>query len=357
VTYQWAQSVRKNSPRDFRGLADYPPPVLSASRLRQHALDAGFDLVGFARAEPIDAAVLGDWLSQGLHADLDWMAERVAERLDVSRLLPGARTVIALACNYWHGDETGPIARYARGRDYHATMRDRLRSLRRLVRTAFPGVADYGSVDANPVMEKVWAVRAGLGTVGKNACLITKDFGSWVVLATMILDAEVDAYDDQAPADVCGRCTLCLTSCPTGALVSDRIVDAGLCLSYQTIENDGLVPESLRAAMPNLVFGCDVCQDVCPLNATPVRAGARFEPRAVAQASVVELAAMSREQWERWGKGMALMRAGYDGLRRNAAYALGAMKAVEARTVLERLAADDAPGVREAATWALQQLG
>ncbi|MDX2012692.1 MAG: tRNA epoxyqueuosine(34) reductase QueG, partial [Myxococcaceae bacterium] len=291
---------------------------------------AGFDLVGLARAEPIPPGVLGDWLAQGHHADLDWMAERVAERLDVTRLLPGARTVVSLACNYWHGDEPGPIARYARGRDYHATMRDRLRTLRRSLREAFPGVADYGAVDANPVMEKVWAVRAGLGTVGKNACLITKEFGSWVVLATMILDAEADAYDDAASGDVCGRCTLCLTSCPTGALVADRVVDAGLCLSYQTIENEQPVPEALRSAMPNLVFGCDVCQDVCPLNATPVRAGSRFEPRAVAQATVAQLAEMTLAQFEAWARGMALMRAGYDGLRRNAAYALGAMRAAEA---------------------------
>jgi epoxyqueuosine reductase len=330
--------------------------VLSASSLRALARAAGFDLVGFARAEPIPAEVLGDWLSSGYHADLDWMEARVAERLDVTRLLPNARTVIALACNYWHGDAPGPIARYARGRDYHATMRDRLRTLRRSVREAFPGVADYGSVDANPVMEKVWAVRAGLGTVGKNACLITKEFGSWVVLATMILDAEVDAWDEPAAADVCGRCTLCLTSCPTGALVADRVVDAGLCLSYQTIENERPVPEALRSAMPNLVFGCDVCQDVCPLNVTPVRAGARFEPRAVAAATVVELAAMTKAQFEAWAKGMALMRAGYDGLRRNACYALGAMKAPEARPVLERLAHDEAERVREAARWALEQV-
>jgi epoxyqueuosine reductase len=330
--------------------------VLPAAPLRALARDVGFDLVGFARAEPIPREVLGDWLAQGYHADLDWMAERLADRLDVERLLPNARTVVALACNYWHGDEPSPIARYARGRDYHATLRDRLRALRRRLRESFPGVADYGSVDANPVMEKVWAVRAGLGTVGKNGCLITPDFGSWVVLAAMVLDAEVDRYDDAAPADVCGRCTLCLTSCPTGALVADRVVDAGLCLSYQTIEHEGAVPDALRPAMPNLVFGCDVCQDVCPLNATPLRASARFEPRAVARASVVELAAMTRAQFEAWARGMALMRAGYDGLRRNAAYALGAMRAAEGRAVLERLVSDDAAQVREAAAWALEQL-
>jgi len=330
--------------------------VIPSARLRALALDAGFDLVGFARAEPIDPRVLGDWLEQGFHADLDWMEARAAERLDVSRLLPGARTVIALACNYWHTDDVGPIARYARGRDYHATLRDKLRVLRRTVREAFPGVHDYGSVDANPVMEKVWAARAGLGYVGKHACFITPGYGSWVVLAVMVLDVEVDAYADGPTLERCGRCTLCLTSCPTGAIVADRVVDARACLSYQTIENDQTVPEPLRAAMPNLIFGCDVCQDVCPLNATPLRAQARFLPREVAKASVLELAAMTKAQYDAWAPGMALVRAGYDGLRRNAAYALGAMKSNEARPVLERLRADADARVREAAEWALSQL-
>lgn len=330
--------------------------TLPSERLRALAISAGFDLVGFARAEPIDARVLGDWLEQGHHADLDWMAERVAERLDVTRLLPGARTVVALACNYWHGDDPGPIARYARGRDYHATMRDRLRVLRRGLREHFPGVNDYGSVDANPVMEKVHAARAGLGYVGKHACFITPEYGSWVVLSVMLLDAEVDEYAAGPTDDRCGRCTLCVTSCPTGAIVADRVVDARACLSYQTIENDGRVPEHLRSTMVNLLFGCDICQDVCPLNATPMRAQARFLPREVAKASVLDLAGMTRAQYEAWAPGTALVRAGYDGLRRNACYALGAMKAHDAKPVLERLTADEEPRVREAATWALSQV-
>lgn len=330
--------------------------VLPAEELRALARAAGFDLAGFARAEPIEAHVLADWLAAGHHADLDWMAERVAERLDVQKLLPGAKTVISLAVNYWQSDDAGPIARYARGRDYHATLRDRMRTLRRTVRAAFPTVADYGSVDANPVMEKVWAVRAGLGVVGKNGCLITERFGSWVVLAAMVIDAEVDSYAATSTNDVCGRCTLCITSCPTSAIVADRVVDAGACLSYQTIENDTVVPEQHRHAMSNLIFGCDVCQDVCPLNMTPLRADARFSPRAVAVATVRELAAMTQVQYDEWAKGMALARAGFHGLRRNAAYALGAMKEHGSRDVLERLATDDDARVRDAATWALRQL-
>lgn len=330
--------------------------TLPAAELLALAHQAGFDLAGLARAEPIPPAVLADWLTAGHHADLDWMAERLDERLDVTKLLPGARTVLSLACNYWHTDEPSPIARYARGRDYHATMRDRLRTLRRLVRERWPGVNDYGACDANPVMEKVWAVRAGLGTVTKNACFTTERFGSWVVLSTMVLDAEVDAYASALDVDPCGRCRICLDACPTGALVEERVVDAGACLSYQTIENEGAVPEAHRSAMRELTFGCDICQEVCPLNVTPLKAGPRFTPRAVSSQPVRALAAMTKAEFDAWVPGTALARAGYDGLRRNACYALGAVKDAGARPVLEALAGDGNERVAEAARWALAQL-
>lgn len=284
------------------------------------------------------------------------MRSRVEERLDVTRLLPGARTVVALACNYHRGDEPSTIARYARGRDYHATMRQRLRGLRRRLREKWPHVKDYGSVDAGPVMEKVWAARAGIGYVGKNGCFITPEFGSWVVLSALILDAEVDAYGDGPAADRCGRCTLCITSCPTGAIEPGARVDAGRCISYQTIENEGDVPEHLREAHAGITFGCDICQDVCPLNDSPVLAGERFAPRPVASLSALQLAGMTREQYAQWIPGTAMARAQYDGLRRNAAYALGAAREQSARAVLERLVQDEHPAVREAAAWALKRL-
>lgn len=330
--------------------------TIPAAELLALARQAGFDLAGLARAEPIPRDVLGEWLAAGYHADLDWMAERLEERLDVATLLPGARTVLSLACNYWHTDEPSPIARYARGRDYHATMRDRLRTLRRLVRARWPGVSDYGAVDANPVMEKVWAARAGLGTVTKNGCLTTREYGSWVVLATMLLDAPVDAYAAVLDEDPCGRCRICVDACPTGAIVADRVIDARACLSYQTIENEGPVPEALRPAFQELLFGCDVCQDVCPLNVTPVKAGPRFAPRAVASQPVRALAAMTRAEFDAWVPGTALARAGYDGLRRNACYALGAARDASARALLERLSHDDSERVAEAARWALARL-
>jgi epoxyqueuosine reductase len=336
--------------------------TLSAARVRALALSAGFDLVGFAPAEPLPPRTLLDWLEAGMAADMDWMAERAADRLDPTRLLPGARTVVALACNYFvevGWAERSPVASYARGRDYHATLIDRLRTLRRLLREEFPGLADFGSVDHAPVMEKVWAARAGLGYVSRNGCLVTPEFGSWVVLAAMVLDraVEPEAYGRGPAEDRCGRCRLCVDACPTGALDGTGAVDARRCLSYQTIENPGAVPEPLRPAFEGTVFGCDVCQAVCPLNDAPVPTGnARFQPRLVAALDGRALAALSRSQYDQLVPGTALARAGFDGLRRNAAYALGAAGDREARPVLEALCQDPSPAVNEAARWALGRL-
>jgi epoxyqueuosine reductase len=336
--------------------------TLGAARVRSLALEAGFDLVGFARAEPLPPRTLLDWLEAGMAADMDWMAERAADRLDPRRLLPGAQTVVSLACNYFDDTpwaQASPLASYARGRDYHATLQDRLRFLRRLLRAEFPGLADFGSVDHSPLMEKVWAARAGLGYVARNGCLVTPEFGSFVVLAGMVLDraVEPEAYGGGPAEDRCGRCRLCVDACPTLALDGEGRVDARLCLSYQTIENSGDVPLALRSAFEGTVFGCDVCQSVCPLNQAPVPAGnARFLPRPVAALDARALAALSRAQYEVLVPGTALARAGFDGLRRNAAYALGAARDFGAKEVLEVLCGDASPPVSEAARWALARL-
>ena len=202
----------------------------------------------------------------------------------------------------------------------------------------------------------MWAARAGLGYVGKNGCFITPRFGSWVVLAVMILDAEVDAYAEGPTPDRCGRCTLCITSCPTGAIEPGARVDAGRCISYQTIENVAPVPEHLREALAGMTFGCDICQEVCPLNDSPLPAGPHFAPRAIAGVSALQLAAMTPQQYAQWVPGTAMARAQYRGLRRNAAYALGAAREQSARAVLEQLTKDDDAAVREAAAWALSRL-
>ena len=209
-------------------------------------------------------------------------------------------------------------------------------------------------------MEKVWAARAGLGYVARNGCLVTPEFGSWVVLAAMVLDkaVEAEAYGPGPTEERCGRCRLCVDACPTEALDGEGRVDARRCLSYQTIENTGPAPAELRAAFEGTVFGCDACQDVCPLNQAPVLTqDARFAPRPVAGLDARALAALTRAAYEALVPGTALARAGFDGLRRNAAYALGAARDAGARQVLEALRTDASPRVARSGALGPQPAG
>ena len=331
--------------------------MLSADAVKAAARDCRFTLVGLTPAVPLDPGPLERWLAAGYAADMDWMARRLPERLDPAEILPGARTVIALAIAYHRpAGEGGPVARYARGRDYHYAHRDRMKALRRRLLALDPGVETYAAVDTGPAMEKVWAERAGLGWIGKNGCLIHPRLGSWLTLSVMFVDREVDAYD--APAERrCGDCALCLGACPTGAFAAPGVVDARRCVSYQSIENRGAVPEELRAGFAGRIFGCDVCQEVCPFNRRAGAEGdARFAPRPLAGLPPAEVAALDAGAFGRLSSGMALARAQYDGLRRNALYAIGTARDRGARPVVAGLVNDPAPSVRDAARWALGRL-
>ena len=222
--------------------------VLRGARIREFAEEAGFDLCGFAKAEPIPAETLFSWLDAGMSADMKWMANRAAERLDVARLLSGAKTVVALACNYYFPDPSdgSAIARYARGRDYHATLKERLRKLRESLSREYPDLRSYGCVDTGPVMEKVWAARAGLGYVGRNGCFITEEFGSYVLLAALVVDAAVDQWALGPALDRCGTCNLCVSACPTDAITH------GHGFEIATFNATNLIyrKEQMLAAMP-----------------------------------------------------------------------------------------------------------
>jgi epoxyqueuosine reductase len=333
-----------------------PPPIV-AEAVREAGRAAGFALVGLARAEALDPRPLTEWLAAGYAADMEFMARRTDERLDPRRVLPGARTVIALAIGHHRAaDARAPVARYARGRDYHYAHRDRMKALRKRLLTLAPDVETYACVDTGVAMEKVWAARAGLGWIGKNGCLINPRWGSWLTLSVMFMDRDVDAYDEPLP-DSCGDCTRCLAACPTKAFPAPGIVDARRCLSYQTIENHGVVPEDLRPALRGRVFGCDVCQDVCPFNRGDLPEGdARLAPRPLAALAPAALAALPPAALDRLAAGMALARAGADGLRRNALYAIGAARDRGARAVVDALAADESAVVRDAAAWARRRL-
>jgi epoxyqueuosine reductase len=330
---------------------------LASEKVKAAAVASRFSLVGLARAEALDPAPLEAWLAAGYAADMEWMARRTDERLDPRRVLAGAKTVIALAIGY-HRPEAprSAVARYARGRDYHYAHRDRMKALRKRLLALAPGVETYACVDTGVAMEKVWAERAGLGWIGKNGLLINPRAGSWLTLSVMLMDRAVDAYDEPHE-DRCGDCALCLRACPTRAFPSPGVVDARRCLAYQSIENEGEVPEGLRRAFRGRVFGCDVCQDVCPFNrATLPEGDERFAPRPLAGLGAAELASLPPAELERQAAGMALARQAPDGLRRNALYAIGAARDRGARSVVERLTADPSAAVRDAAAWALGRL-
>ena len=340
------------------------PPTLAAEAVKAAARACQFPLVGLAPAGPLPAQPLRRWLEGGYGADMSWMGERLAERLDPRLVLAGARTVVALGIPYGRQDLEAsgsaelrsPVARYARGRDYHYAHRDRMKALRRRLLQLDSTIETYACVDTGVAMEKAWAERAGLGWIGKNGCLITHTHGSYLTLGVMLLDREVDAYDAPHPG-ACGDCTLCLTACPTDAFPAPGVVDARRCLSYQTIENTGFVPLPLRPRLRGHVFGCDVCQDVCPYNRGPLPAGdPRQAPRPVAGLRPDEVAALGEAEYRSLCAGTALPRAGYDGLRRNAIFAMSPAQAERSRALLARLAGDPSPVVQEAARWALARL-
>src|SRR4051812_51309 len=330
---------------------------LPAAAVLDAARRSGFPLAGVARAEPLDRRPLERWIAAGYAADMRWIEESAEDRLDPRRVLPGARTVLALALPFHRpGEPRSPVARYARGRDYHYAHRDGMKALRKRLVALAPGLETYACVDTGLAMEKAWAERAGLGWIGKNGCLITRDHGSWITLSVMFLDRAVDRYAEAHP-ELCGACTACLGACPPDAFPEPGVVDSRRCLAYQTIENHGFVPLPLRPRFSARVFGCDVCQEVCPFNRRELPPGdPRFAPRPLGLMSTERMAALTAEEFDRLAPGMAVARARYDGLRRNAILALGAARRRRSRPLLEKLCTDPSPVVREAARWALERL-
>ncbi len=267
-----------------------------------------------------------------------YMARGRGARLDPRQLLPGVRSVIALAINYYRPGETrlpdgARISRYAWGRDYHKVLGGRLRRLRRALERHFPEAQHWGGVDAVPILEKYWAQKAGLGWVGKNGNLITRRFGSWVFLATLLTTLELEP--DPPHADFCGSCEACLPACPTSAIRPDRSVDARRCLSYHTIEHADPWPEDIVEHSEGWIFGCDLCQDVCPWSrkfAEPTEIE-DFAPRPEVMATPARTwADLSPEAFDRLTRGTALRRPGREGLARSARYALSILETASRRT-------------------------
>ncbi|MBK9163361.1 MAG: tRNA epoxyqueuosine(34) reductase QueG [Acidobacteria bacterium] len=296
--------------------------------LKRLAIEAGFDLAGVARAGALSEAHdrLLEWLGRGNHAEMAWMAREPEKRSDPRLLFPGAKTVLSVALNYYTphthsaAPDAGKISRYAWGDDYHEVLKDKLITLLDRIKAEFPGADGKACVDTAPVLEKAWAAAAGLGWIGKHTNLITRELGSWVFLGELILDIEADSYDERAE-DHCGTCTACIDACPTGAITEPYVVDSNLCISYATIEHRGdEFPESVADRLDDWLYGCDICQEVCPWNRfEQPTAEKRFEPRKNETALPFnEILAMTPESYAERFRGSAIKRAKLPGLKRNA---------------------------------------
>lgn len=291
----------------------------------------GFDLVGITDLGPATTAAEYDaWLARGFHAGMEYMARNVDIRHDARRPYDGATHAVVVAMSYGGHEPSGPVARYARGDDYHDVMTDRLRELHRWIEAQVGReVRGRPYVDTGPILERDLARRAGLGWFGKNTMLINRQAGSFFFLGCLALDLEL-AVDEPFATDHCGTCTRCIEACPTDALVEPRVLDANRCISYLTIENKGEIPDAMKPLVGELIYGCDICQEVCPWNekfALPLREEA-FRPRDViadrdARTLAVEVLAMSDEAFRAAFKGSPMKRAKLRGLKRNAAVVLG----------------------------------
>jgi epoxyqueuosine reductase len=340
-------------------------PVALAARARALARETGFDLAGITGADaPRELAFFPEWIARGHAAGMAYLTGQVERRSDLRTAFPWARSVLCVGLQY---DTPAPystqaevdrgwIARYAWGDDYHDVMKALLdRVVARLREEAGPFQART-YVDTGPIVERAYAAAAGLGAWGKNTCLLHPEHGSWFFLGEAVTDLDLAA--DAPRGDMCGSCTACLEACPTGALPAPYVLDASRCISYLTIEVKGAIPEEHRAGVGRQVFGCDICQDVCPWNRRRRHHGPEsFAPRpGLAAPSLEELASLDADAFRERFLRSPIKRAKRRGLLRNVAVALGNSGDVSKRPILERLAADGDPLIREHALWAIDRL-
>lgn len=297
-------------------------------KIRQKAFEIGFHKIGVARAESLsaEAGYFTEWLGKNFHGEMRWLEREPAKRTDPKLIFPEAKSVIAVALNYFtphehEPDETkGKVSRYAWGDDYHDVLKEKQRELLAFIKSENAAAEGKICVDTAPIMDKAWAQRAGLGWIGKHSNLITKEYGSWVFLGEILLNLELE-YDAQTVSDHCGSCTACLDACPTGAIVAPYQVDSRACLSYATIElRSPELPAEIEKNLNGWLYGCDICQDVCPWNRfeKPTEE-TRFEPRAGnVSADLEEILNLSTEKYAERFRRSAMKRTKISGLQRNA---------------------------------------
>jgi epoxyqueuosine reductase len=334
--------------------------------IKAQAFGLGFDLAGITSVGAAEtAAAFDEWLDRGYAGEMAYLARDPEKRRDSRRPFPGARSAIVVAMSYGGREPSGPIARYARGDDYHDVMIERLRALHRWIETRLGHpVAGKAYVDTGPLLERDLARRAGLGWFGKNTNLVNPRIGSFFFLGTLLVDLAL-ATDAPFDADHCGTCRRCLDACPTGAFVGDRVLDATRCISYLTIELKGAIPEDLRAGVGDRVYGCDICQTCCPWNvrfSKELPEDSPFLAREVlaakdARSLAREILEMTQEEFSRAFGKSPIKRAKLRGLKRNAAVILGNVGTTGDVGLLERTCNEESDEmVREHAAWALAGL-
>lgn len=289
------------------------------------ATELGFEFCGIAKAQKLDddARRLESWLQKDMHGTMGYMEKHFDLRTDPSKLVPGAKSVITLMKNYYPAEQqetnAPKISKYAYGKDYHEIIRAKLDEFLDNIKSKIGDIHGRGFVDSAPVLERAWAQRSGLGWIGKNGNLITKENGSFYFIATLITDLELQ-YDDAFAKDYCGTCTRCIDECPTDAILPDKVIDGSKCISYFTIElKDMLIPDTMKGKFDNWIFGCDVCQDVCPWNrfSKPTNEMAFTPIPEILNLSTKEWTELTEESFKKIFSASPLKRSKYSGIQRN----------------------------------------
>jgi len=330
--------------------------------ISEKALALGFEKVGIARLGSLSRSEFyREWIAQEMHGDMRYL-EKVEARLDPENLLPGARSVVCVLKNYYtefsqsDNPQHGVISRYAWGDDYHDSIRSKLEELREYIE-ATTGKPAKSCVDTSAVLEKLWARKAGIGWQGKHTNLISKEYSSWFFIGEILVAEELEA-DAPHLKDHCGSCSRCIEVCPTRAIVAPYVLDSRKCISYLTIEHRGPIARELRPLMGNLIFGCDLCLDVCPWNKfAQATKDSSFQPREGLDAPrLSDLMDLTEEEFRRRFKGSPIRRAKRAGFLRNVAIALGNSKSPEAVPALIKGLQDSSPLVRGHSAWGLGRI-
>ena len=297
-------------------------------QIKEKAIELGFAACGISAVRILDEERdrLEKWLSEGMNASMGYMANHFEKRLDPAKIEEGAKSVISVLINYYpsqkQNDPTAPvISKYAYGKDYHLVVKEKLNDLLTFIQTDISRCRGRAFVDSAPVFERPLAKAAGLGWIGKNSLLITKEYGSYVFIGELIIDLEL-SYDNAFTRDYCGNCTRCIDACPTCAIVSPRVIDARKCISYHTIENKEEAPESIKSLLNNKLFGCDICQDVCPWNkGIKPNQSNDFKPvEGLLEMQKNDWLELNRDTYTKTFRHTAFERAGYERIRRNIGY-------------------------------------